>query len=107
MDENKRIKFHNELKSIMPSGSENNVYFQAPSNMQMKFPCIKYEIDRVQTRKADNVLYKLDVGMNVTYITKDPTDYTYEKILKQFPMSTFNRRFINDGMYHHTFVIYY
>lgn len=107
MDEAKRLELHAKLSSILPEGSKNNVYFQPPENLKMQYPCIVYSIDRFQSINADNTKYKIDTGFTVTYITKNPIDYNYLSIFGTFPMSTYNRRFINDGLYHNTFVIYF
>lgn len=102
-----RERLHAELKALMPTGATNNVYFQPPPSLQLNYPCIVYSLDRMQTRNADNLVYSINDGYQVTYITKSPVDVTPKNIIKHFPMVNFNRQYINDGLYHNTFIIYY
>lgn len=84
----------------------NNVYFQPPATIKMKYPCIVYERDRVDTREADNKHYSLFPRYAVTVITRNPDDPLPEEILETFPGSSFDRTFVSENLYHHTFTIY-
>ena len=49
-----RSDLHEILREIMGNG---NVYFQPPSNIQMKYPAIVYERDYSDTQFAGNSPY--------------------------------------------------
>lgn len=41
-------------KKLVEIIGNNNVYFQPPSNVQMKYPAIRYQLDSIELRRADN-----------------------------------------------------
>ena len=60
-----RLKLHEMLKDLLGS---NNVYFQPPPSLMMKYPCIVYERVRINTKFADNIPYQLNKPYQLTYI---------------------------------------
>lgn len=38
-------------------GSE-NVYYQPPANLRMKYPCICYKLEKIRSPKADDRVYR-------------------------------------------------
>ena len=90
------------LESILGS---KNVYFQAPENLKMVYPCIRYERDTTRTHKADNQNYIRIPRYILTFITRDP--------LSDIPLKLLNintamhvRRYVAEGLYHDVFNIY-
>ena len=82
-----------------------NVYFQPPSNLKMKYPCIRYTLRDLDTRTADNTPYTLDKSYEVTYIDTDPDSGIPEK-LAMLPRCGFLRSYIYDGLNCYVFVIH-
>ena len=82
----------------------NNVYFQPPPSLKMKYPCIVYERVRINTRFADNKPYKLTDSYQLTYIDKNPDSLIPHKIA-ELPMCIFERHYVNDNLYHDVFRI--
>lgn len=94
-----RLKIDALLRETLGS---NNVYFQPPENFRMKYPCIVYERNRINTRFADNNPYHLHDVYQVTYIDQDPDSDIPEKLSK-LPMCVFERFYISDNNYHNVF----
>jgi len=96
-----RVTLHNKLKEIC-----DNVYFQPPENIQMKFPCIVYNIYGIDSIYADNVPWNKHVLYNITYITKDPDSLDVLDKLTNLPYIEYNRYAVTDGLYHHYLINY-
>ena len=99
---NNQLKLHNLLLSI----GGPNVYYQTPSNLALKYPCIKYTIDKIDTKHANDVVYKQDTRYLVTVMCKDPDCELVEQI-SQLPKCRYDRHYISDNIHHTTFELYY
>lgn len=97
-----RIDFHNKLKEVC-----DNVYYMAPRNDKMVYPCIKYEQIRPSVQYANNHIYKHTKRYLVTYITKNPDDPVIDSIFYAFPNSSWDRQYKSDNLYHNVYEIYY
>ena len=86
-------------------GSE-NVYFQAPENMKMHYPCIRYEKSDINTKKADDRDYLKFNRYTVTLIHRDP-DNTIVDALQELPYCDFDRFFVSENLNHYVFTLYY
>lgn len=100
-----RLQLQDELESILGS---RNVYYQPPATLHMKYPCIVYGLDGYDTIYADNNPYAFASRRKyqLTYIDRDPDAPVIEELLK-LRTCRFDRMFINDGLYHYIFRIYY
>jgi hypothetical protein len=92
--------FHNTL-------GVKNVYFQPPTNTQIKYPCIVYKLLGWSNRRADDISYTRQQRWQVTYITKDPDSPVPESFFDVFQMCSHQNRFTSDNLYHDVFNIYY
>lgn len=90
------------LRTILGS---KEVYFQPSESIKLTYPCIIYELNDYNLIKADNGNHHISDSYSITLITKQP-DETISKRLLELPMCSFNRPFINDGLYHYVFTIY-
>lgn len=86
-------------------GSE-NVYFQPPANVQMKYPCIVYKRDFARTQHADNRPYRYKKRYQVTHIGQDPDSPTPDK-LAHVESSAFERHFTANNLHHDVFTIFF
>lgn len=101
------IKYPEGLQSLLTQIlGTNQVYFQPPSDIRLKYPCIVYQLDRVDTQYADNRPYKDSKAYAVTYIDRDP-DQTIPDMLGELPTSSFMSFRITDDLNHWTYRIYY
>lgn len=96
-----------ELQDKLEELNENrNVYFQPPSNIQMNYPAIKYEIDRIDTKFADDSSYIRNKRYTITVISKNAKPEIIDKLL-DLPMCTFDRSYQSDNLNHFVFTIYW
>lgn len=100
---NKRLMFHNLLSEKTGLRS---IYFQPPSNLQMRYPCIVYSRNNNNTSYANDELYKYLQSYTVTIIDSNPDSEILDKILS-IPFSRFNRHFTSDNLNHDVFQIYF
>lgn len=96
-----RQDFHELLKQITA-----NVYFQPPTNIQLKYPCIIYERDSANTEFADNQPYAYKWRYMVTVIDQNPDSEIPGKVAT-LPMSLFSRFYTVDNLNHDVFSIYF
>lgn len=97
-----RLELHAHLIEILGSS---NVYFQPPSSVKMKYPCIVYSLDTINTRYANNNSYLHTKRYQVTVIDKDPDSLIPERILS-LPFCSFDRGFTSDNLNHWVFSLY-
>lgn len=96
------------LHSIMSSKfSKYGVYWQKPNNTKTVYPCIIYGMATINTNHADNTAYRNMRLYTITLIGKESdNDSVVEQILA-LPYCSFDRRFINDNLYHDVFNLYF
>ena len=83
----------------------NNVYFQPPSNLSMKFPCIVYSLSNINVRFANNDPYRTYDEYSVTYITRDPDDPVIHD-LALMRMCHMTNTGTNDNLHHYYYQVY-
>lgn len=98
-----RLELHEVLCDILGS---RNVYFDPPESIRMKYPCIVYELDKLDKRNADNLGYLIDHRYEVKYISRDPDNTVKDDLLK-LEYCSFDRRFVSDNLYHDCFDLYF
>jgi len=95
-----RAKKHAFFKSLTP-----NVYFQAPSNTVMSYPCIRYDIDDEAREFADNTPYRQEWRYQVIVIDSDP-DSPIRDAIAALPMCRLSRKYIADDLHHFVFNLF-
>lgn len=95
-----RIDLHNELLTYA-----DNVYFQPPESIRMKYPCIVYRLDGVDTKSANDGKYIINKRYFIQYIHSNPDDEVGDKIILIPHCSSAGRSYI-DGLYHDNFNLY-
>lgn len=101
--EEKRLLLQAILETILGS---KNVYHQSPSNVRMSYPCIKYELDYMDTIYADNYPYLHTYRWLVTYITKQP-DLEVATMFAKLPTCKFNRFYTSSELNHYVYRLYF
>ena len=86
-----------ELERIL--GSE-FVYFQAPENVKLTYPCIVYDLDGEDVRKANNKAYLWSMRYLVTVISKDPDSDIWKRIRERFDYCDLDRTQKIDNLNH-------
>ena len=98
-----RLDLQNKLEEL---NGNKNLYFQPPSNIRMSYPAIKYEIDDIESKFADDVTYLSYKRYKITVISRDPEPEITDKLLR-LPMCTFDRSYKADNLNHFVFTIYW
>lgn len=99
----RRLELDSILRTVLGSS---NVYFQPPSNLQMKYPCIVYERDNTWDEYANNKLYAHMKRYQVTVIDRNP-DSEIPEVLKTLTYCGFLRHFTADNLNHDVYQLYY
>ncbi len=98
-----RLQLQTKLVSILGT---DNVYFQPPPTVKMKYPCIVYHRDSIQTEYADDNPYKSTIRYQITVIDRDPDSLIPAKV-GALPMSRFERFFTADNLNHDVYTLYF
>lgn len=98
-----RLKLQTELEELL--GSE-NVYFQPPSSVKMKYPAIKYSLSNIEIKHADDTSYNNKRVYELILIDSNPDSEFVDKLL-QLPYCSFDRFYPSDNLNHYSFTLYY
>jgi hypothetical protein len=82
------------------------VYFQPPTNIQLKYPCIIYKRDLMDKKFADDNTYNYTLRYAITVIDQNPDSLIPDKVATM-PMSVFNRFYTVDNLNHDVFNVYF
>lgn len=96
-----RLQLHELLETFT-----DNVYFQPPTNVELKYPCIVYKRDFAETEFADNLPYSHEMRYMVTVIDRDPDSDIPGKVA-DMPKSVFNRFFTFDDLNHDVYNVFF
>ena len=101
-----RLDLDKVLRKVMHDicGVE-NVYFQPPMNVKIKYPAIVYERDEIRNASADNITYAQHDMYQVTVIDTDP-DSLLVFAVSALSKCRYERHFVSDGLNHDVFTIY-
>jgi hypothetical protein len=89
------------LEGITP-----NVYFQPPSNITIKYPCIVYSRDRAQTKFSDNAVNHYNIAYQIIVVDRNPDSTILDKVAR-LPTSVFDRHYVADNLNHDVFIVYH
>jgi len=98
-----RLQLQTLLEELLGSS---HVYFQAPSNILIRYPCIVYARDRMINHYADNTPYVHTKRYQVTVIDQNPDSAIPDRI-GQLPLCTFLRHFVTEGLHHDVYTLYF
>lgn len=82
-----------------------NVYFNPPESVKMRYPACRYELGDIQNQHADNIVFRQHSSYTVTLIDFDP-DSTLPEKMSKIPRARFNRHFVASNLHHWVFTIY-
>ena len=88
-------------------GDKVHVYIEPPSNIKMKYPALVIIRESGYSKFANNMPYKFNHSLSLTYIDYEPDSPNVEKIVMGFPMIRLNRHFTSDDMHNDNFILYY
>lgn len=100
-----RLELHEKLCDVLGS---RQVYYQPPETVRMKYPCIVYDLYRVNQRQADDLHYRTMPEYNVTFIDRNTNLEWIDKMLEMFPhYCSFERTYTAENLVHYSFMLYY
>lgn len=100
----RRIKLGKELREALGS---DNVYFQSPESVKMKYPAIRYSLDDIETDNADDMKYSKNRRYSVILMDYDVDSEIVDKILSSFEYCSFDRFYVADNLNHWVFTLFY
>lgn len=83
-----------------------NVYYNPPTNLEMKYDAIRYSMSNIQTKYANNAKYSKMKCYDVMVISRRPDPEIVDKIL-DLPYSSLGRPYIADNLNHYPITLYY
>lgn len=96
-----------ELQAILTEILQTDqVYFQPPPSVQMKYPCIVYHRDYELTNFADDKPYKHKKRYLVTVIDRNPDSGIPDKI-SELPLCVYDRFYTADNLNHDVFKLFF
>lgn len=99
----RRLMLHTLLEGKLGS---NQVYFQPPSNVMMRYPAIVYELSDIDMRFANDGPYKRKKRYSLKLITSDPDSATIDEILT-LPYCSFDRHYRAENLNHYAYQLYF
>ena len=103
---NVRLNVDALLRDVMnKTTGYTNLYYQPPTGLRMKYPCIVYSESRLQNRHANDRVYIQHPFYTVTVIDADP-DSKLKAAVSVLPKCAYDRQFVSDNLYHTVFTLY-
>ena len=97
-----REQIQTMLEEILGS---KNVYFQAPPNTGMKYPCIVYSFRNFNINNADNNPYLVTGRWDIHHMYKSIKNDLKEKFVFDVDYCLFDKRIVSDGVYNDYYII--
>lgn len=98
-----RIDLQTLLETLI--GSE-NVYYDPPTSLSMKYPAIRYSKSDIDTVYANNSTYKSMKRYEIIVIDKKADNPVIEKLLN-LPYCSFDRHYKSDNLNHDVLTLYF
>jgi len=98
-----RLELQTLLENILGSDA---VYFQPPSTVQMKYPCIIYKRIKINNTFADNTPFITEKKYMVTVIDKNPDSIIPDKIAV-LPRCIHDRQYTANNLNHDVFNLFF
>ena len=99
-----RLELQTELEDLLGS---RNVYFQPPTNLMMKYPCIRYAGGGVDAKRANDHLYNYTNRYEGVIIDPNPDSDIAINMLQHFQMCSLGQPYAADNLNHFPFTLYY
>ena len=100
----RRLILHEKLIEIL---GNNNVYFQPPDKLIMKYPCIRYKKVRPQVKHADNKRYFNSAHYELTVIDLDPDTTIPDRLVESLEFCSIDRYYEANNLTHCALDLYY
>lgn len=97
-----RIDLDNKLRELLGT---DQVYFQPPATLRVRYPAIIYSFDNNQEVFADDSKYLKHKRYSITLIDKDPESPIADN-LDLLPFCKLSNVFVTDNLYHWVYRIH-
>lgn len=98
-----RLELHQLLIELL---GNTNVYYNPPDSVKMKYPAIRYSVNNIDKKVADNAAYLIAKNYKLVVIDSKPDNAVIDKLL-QLPYCSFNTHYVADNLNHDVLSIYY
>lgn len=98
-----RLELHQLLVAAL---GNSHVYYQPPESVKLEYPAIVYHRDTIDSEFANNKRYNKHNCYTLTLITRAPDSPVIDSIL-ELPLTSYNRHYATEGLYHDMFTIYF
>lgn len=106
-----RIALHDILCGVLPGpfseDDDEHCYFNPPANLEMHYPCIRYNYTNDVDVFADNIHYRSSKRYTVTIIDEDEDSEIPKKLKEAFPYCSSDRNYAVDGLHHFVYTVFY
>lgn len=101
---NRRLELSNKLRTLI---GNSNIYYQPPASVEIKYPCVIYNMGKGSTKHANDSVYNYVHSYELKFIFKKPNEMIVKKVLKSLTLCSFDRVYVSDNLYHYVFNVYY
>lgn len=101
--ETRRMQLHKMLLDIVGT---NNVYFQPPSTVKMKYPCIRYSLSADSPKYADNMAY-LNRDKYTVMVIDPHAESRLRHEVRKLPLCSLKNAYTADNLHHFVFDLYF
>lgn len=98
-----RLELQSKLEKLLGT---RNVYYQPPETIKMNYPAIRYSINDIESRKANDSRYISLKSYQIIVIDKKPDNPVIDAIL-QLPYSSYDRHYVSDNLNHDVIELYF
>ena len=98
-----RLELQTKLEELLGS---RNVYYQPPESLKMEYPGIRYSLEIIDNRHADDIKYSKLNRYQIIVIDRKPDNSVIQKLL-DLPYSSHSRHYISDNLHHDIINLYY
>jgi hypothetical protein len=98
-----RLDLSAKFKEILGS---DNVYFQPPASIKMRYPAIVYSLKNLGNTHANDSVYRQLPEYQVIVIDRNPDSEIMRKV-SVLPYCRFDRYYAADNLNHYVFSIHY
>lgn len=98
-----RLDLQNLLRSVLGS---DNVYFQPPPSVELKYPCIVYSLTDQTVRHSSNLPYTVINRYKVILVDRDPDSVVIDELSK-LKRCRLNSVYTADGLNHFWYTLYF
>lgn len=99
----RRLELHEILCGFLGS---RNVYYQPPESLKMQYDAIRYSLNTVNSRFANDGRYKNMKRYELLVISRKPDPKVVDKILGM-AYSSLDRVYVSDNLYHYSITLYF